>query len=353
MVAGLPRRCTAQTPPAEPCERSAIGPNNFPVFGRSHPLDRDRCALYKPTTMKRICWTTTLAISLLVLPACKGGASADAVKLIPDEAEFIVGLNPKAITGSEAYKSVSADLEADEDYKEMMTAFEGCGLKPTEFDAIVVGANQAEEFVAVIVGDGIGEDDNAVCIIKALQKANGDEEIAEVTKVDGKKVIEGTDARAYLVNKNMMAMATTAWQDKVGELIDGKGSSAIDNSKKDLYGKVDTKAAMWFLADVPPDLAGMAAMASPEAAEVKTAAGTIDLSKGAAVNFIAGFDSEDKAKSVATSLQGLFDGVKGEAPKELAGMVESVKIEASGSDVKISVSASVDDITAAKTVAPL
>jgi hypothetical protein len=302
--------------------------------------------------MKRI-WTTTLAVSLLVLPACKGGASADAVKLIPDEAEFIIGLSPKAITSSEAYKSISTELEAEEDYKEMISAFEGCGLKPTEFDAIVIGANQAEDFVAVIVGDGIGEDDNATCIIKALQKAAGDEEIAEVTKVDGKKVIEGTDARAYLVNKNMMAMATTAWQDKVGELIDGKGSPAIENSKKDLYGKVDTKAAMWFLADIPPELAGMAAMAAPEAAEVKTAAGTIDLSKGAAVNFIAGFDSEDKAKAVAAKLQELFDSVKGEAPKELAGVVESTKIEASGTDVKVSVSATTDEITAAKSVAPL
>lgn len=302
--------------------------------------------------MKRI-WTTTLAVSLLVLPACKGGASADAVKLIPDEAEFIIGLSPKAITSSEAYKSVSAEIEAEEDYKEMITAFEGCGLKPTEFDAIVIGANQAEEFVAVVVGDGIGEDDNAVCVIKALQKLGGDAEAAEVTKVDGKKVIEGTDARAYLVNKNMMAMASTGWQDKVGELIDGKGSAAIDNSKKDLYGKVDTKAAMWFLAAVPPDLASMAAMAAPEAADVKTAAGTVDLSKGAAINLLAGFDSEDKAKAVAEKLQGLFDGVKGEAPKELAGMVESVKIEASGSDVKISVSATTEELTAAKAVAPI
>lgn len=302
--------------------------------------------------MKRI-WTTTLAVSLLVLPACKGGASADAVKLIPDEAEFIIGLNPKAITGSEAYKSIQAELEAEEDYKEMIASAEECGLKPTEFDALVIGANQAEDFVAVIVGDGIGEDDNATCIIKKIQKASGEEEVAEVTKEDGKKVIQFTDGRAYLVNNNMMAMATTAWQDKVGELIDGKGSAAIDNSKKDLYGKVDTKAAMWFVADIPAELAGMAAMAAPEAAEVKTAAGTIDLSKGAAINFIAGFDSEDKAKAVADKLQGLFDSVKGDVPKELAGVVESMKIEASGSDVKLSVSATTEEITAAKAVAPM
>lgn len=302
--------------------------------------------------MKRIV-TTSLAVSLLLLPACKGGANADAVKLIPDEAEFIVGLNPKAITASEAYKQFATEIEKEADYKDAMKAFEDCGLKPTEFDAVVVGANQAEEFVAVIVGDGIGEDDNASCVIKNIQKASGEEEAADVTKEDGKKVIQFTDGRAYLVNNNMLALATTGWETKVGELIDGKGTPAVDNSKKDLYGKVDTKAAVWFMAAIPAELAGMAAMAAPEAAEVKTAAGSIDLSTGAAVTFLAGFETEDKAKTVAEKIQGMFDGVKGQAPKELTTVVESVKIEVSGTDVKFSVSATIDDINAAKAMAPL
>lgn len=302
--------------------------------------------------MKRI-WTTSLAVSLLVLPACKGGANADAVKLIPDEAEFIIGLNPKTITSSEVYKQFATELEGEDDFKEAMSAFKDCGLEPTEFDALVVGANQAEEFVAVIVGEGIGEDDNASCVIKNIQKMSGEEEVAEVTKEDGKKVIQFTDGRAYLVNKNMLALATTAWEDKVGELIDGKGTPSIENSKKDLYAKVDSKAAVWFIAEVPAEMAGMAAMAAPEASEVKTVAGSVDLSKGAAIDFVAGFDSDDKATAVATKIQEMFDAVKGEAPKEIAGVVESVKIEASGSDVKFAVSASMEDIIAAKEMAPL
>ncbi|PRP90758.1 hypothetical protein ENSA5_61920 [Enhygromyxa salina] len=302
--------------------------------------------------MKRI-WTTSLAVSLLVLPACKGGASADAVKLVPDEAEFVVGLNPKSITESEAYKKFATDLEKEDDFKEAMSAFEECDLKPTEFDAIVIGANQAEEFVAVIVGEGIGEDDNASCVIKKIQKMSGEEEAAEVTKEDGKKVIQFTDGRAYLVNKNMLALSTTAWEDKVGELIDGKGTPAVENSKKDLFGKVDSKAAVWFIAEVPAELAGMAAMAAPEATEVKTVAGSVDLSKGAAVNFVAGFGAEDKAKATADKVQEMFDGIKGEVPEQFAAVVESVKIEASGSDVKFAVSASMDDLTAAKDMADM
>jgi hypothetical protein len=302
--------------------------------------------------MKRI-WTTTLAVSLLVLPACKGGAGADAVKLVPDEAEFIIGLSPKTITGSEAYKSVADKIEGEEDYKEVMATFEGCGLKPTEFDAVVMGANQSEQFVAVIVGDGVGDEENAVCIVNAMQKENGKEENAAVTKVDGKSVIEIETVSAYLVNKNTMAVASSGWKDKVGELIDGKGSPAIEGSKKDLYGKVDTKAAVWFLAEIPSSVASYAAFAAPEAAEVKTAVGTIDLSKGAAISLIAGFADEDKAKAAATALQTLLDGAKGDAPKELSGVTESVKIEADGSDVKLSISATSEEITAGIAVAPI
>ena len=303
--------------------------------------------------MKRICSTSLFAVCLLALPACKGGASADAVKLVPDEAEFIVGLNPSAITGSEVYKEFSGDLEKEADYKEFMSAFEDCGLEPNKFDAVVVGATQSEDFVLVVVGSGIGEDDNASCVIKNIQKLGGDEEGAEVTKEDGKKVIQFTDGRAYLVNKNMLAVATTSWEDKVGELIDGKGTAAIDGKKKDLYGKVDSKAAVWFIAEVPAELAGMAAMAAPEATEVKTAAGSIDLSKGVAVTLLAGFEDDDKASATATKLQELFDGVKGDAPSEMSSVIESVKIEASGPDVKLGVSATLDDIKAAKDQIPM
>ncbi|MFO7563815.1 MAG: hypothetical protein R6X02_14310 [Enhygromyxa sp.] len=302
--------------------------------------------------MKRIL-TTTLAVSVLVLPACKGGASADAVKLVPNEAEFIIGMSPKAIGESELYKSFSSEFEKEDDFKQMVAIFEDCGLKPFEFDAVVVGANQGGEFVAVVAGSGVGKKDEASCVIKNIQKQAGDEEIADVVKEDGKSVINFTDGRAYLVNDNMLALATTDWQSAVGELIDGKGSPAIENSKKDLMGKVDTKKAVWFVAQVPAEVAGMAALAGPELTEVKSVAGSLDFSKGVAVEFVAGFDADDKAKGAADKVQSLFDQGKGQAPEDLKGMTESVKIEASGSDVKLSASASMDDINALKSQIPL
>ncbi len=298
--------------------------------------------------MKRIV-TSSLAVSLLVLPACKGGASADAVKLIPDEAEMVIGMSPKAITSSEVYKQFGEEIEKEQDFKDAMKAFEDCGVNPKEFDALVIGVKaSSEDFVAVFVGAGVGKDDNASCAIKQIQKMNGDEEAADVTKDGGKKIIQFTDGRAYLVNDDMLAMATTAWQDKVGELIDGKGTPAIEGSKKDLYGKVDTKAAVWFFADVPAEMAGMAAMAAPEASKVKTVAGSVDLSKGVALDMVAGFGSEDDAKAVAEMAQKTLTDFKPMIPAGMSGMVESIKIEAAGTDVKMAASATMDDINAAK-----
>lgn len=296
--------------------------------------------------MKRICWTTSLAVSLLVLPACKGGSDVEAVKLVPDEAEFIVGINPKALTSSEVYKIFKDELEGEADFKEAMDAFEDCGLKPMEFDAVIVGATASEDFVAVVVGEGIGKDKNAECVIKNIQKMGGEEQIAEVDKKDGKKIIQFEDGRAYLVNKNTLALTTTSWQDEIGELVDKKGKPAVDNSKKGLYGKVDNKAAVWFLAEVPPDVAAMGAMmGAPELADVKTAAGSVDLSKGVAVSFLAGFGDDGKANAVVEKVTGMLDEVKGsEEAKEFESIVNSFKIEASGGDVTMSVSASVDDI---------
>ena len=104
---------------------------------------------------------------------------------------------------------------------------------------------------------------------------------------------------------------------------------------------------MWFLADVPSEMAGGAAMLAPEATKVKTVIGSLDFSKGLAVDMVAGFGSAEDAKAVADAAQKQFDEVKGMAA--LIGMsaaAESVKIEAAGSDVKVAASASMEEITA-------
>ena len=278
------------------------------------------------------------------------GGFPSAISLIPEQAQLIVGLSPKGITGSPVYAMMAKELENDSEFQDALSAFKDCGLTPDNFESVVVGLNMDENFVAVITGEGIGEDKNASCLIKNIQKQAGDAQIADVVTQDGKKLIQFTDGRAYLVDARTLAITTTAWESAVDGLVGGKGSSAASGSKKDLFAKVDGNATIWGVADVPAELAPMAALlgAPAEFSSVKQVTGSIDLSNGAAVKLLAGFASEDTAKSVHEQLTALLAEAKKEAPAEVSAIVDSVKFEAKGTDLTVSMSATMDDITKAQ-----
>jgi hypothetical protein len=272
-------------------------------------------------------------------------------QLIPDAAEYVLGLKPKAIMSSKLYKEVLPDFERDLDYEGMMMALSGCSVDPGTLDSIVIGANQAEQFVAVISGEGMGaQHDGAVCLIKALQKGAETVQSTEVTRVDGQDIIQFDDGRAYLVDRNMMVLVSPGWQDAVGELLRGKGTAAISHSKKDLYAKAHPDAPMWFIAEIPAELAGMAAFTTPEAADVKTLVGHLRFDDGVSIHLAAGFPDEVSAARTADKLVGLFESVKDQTPTELRSVVDSVVIAHSGSDVTISASATVAEMNAARAV---
>jgi hypothetical protein len=277
------------------------------------------------------------------------GGFPSSVTLIPDQAEFILGISLGSIMSSPLYALAAAELSQDQDIQGVLNIFKNCNLDPAKLESVVVGASKDENFVAVMIGEGVGEDANASCVIKGVQKQAGDPEIADVITQDGKKMIQFTDGRAYLVDGRTLALATTAWEGALGELIDGKGTPAASNSKKDLLAKVNGGASIWGVAVVPPEMAAMGAMigAPAEFSSATTLAGSVDLSSGAAINMLAGFGSEDAAKAVATWMQTMLaEGTK-DAPPELAGVVKSVKIEAVGKDVSLSMTSTMDDISKA------
>jgi hypothetical protein len=277
------------------------------------------------------------------------GGFPSSVTLIPDQAEFILGISVGSIMSSPIYALASAELAQDPDIQGVINILKNCNVDAAKLESIVVGAAKDENFVAVMIGEGVGEDANASCIIKGVQKQAGDPEIADVVTQDGKKMIQFTDGRAYLVDGRTLALATTAWEGALGELIDGKGTPAVSNSKKDLFAKVNGAASIWGVAVVPPELASMGAMfgAPAEISTVQTVTGSVDLSSGAAINMLAGFASEDAAKSVATWMQTMLGEATKDAPAEVAGVVKSVKIEAAGKDVTVAMTATMDDINKA------
>lgn len=311
--------------------------------------------------MRSLGYSMLLAAALVVAPACtkksddaKTEASAlpagGPIALIPDAAEFVVGLSPKAISGSPIFGVLGPELEQQSEYRELLATFKDCNLDPLKFDSVIVGMSQSQDWAAVVVGDGVGDDNNASCIVKSMQKQAGDAQVADVVTKDGKKMIEFTDGRMYLLDGRTLAMASPGWQDVVGGLIDGKGTPANSGGKKDLFGKVDATASIWGMAAIPPEYASMAPAlgAPPEFASIRSVAGSIDLSSGAAITTLAVFDSADTAKSVADELQATIGDARDMVPAELSNVVNSVKIEASGTDLKLALSATMDDINKAK-----
>lgn len=294
--------------------------------------------------MKRTFTTTTFALALLGFAACKGGGG-DSVKLIPEAATVVGGVDVKGLVASKAYTDNKALLEQGEN-KEMLDAATACNLGTDKFKSITFGADPTKnQFAVVVSADGIGKDENLNCIAGKFKEKNGGKDPWKLEDKDGKKqlTMEGDDAGnvGYIVNENTLVVATKDWAAAVKELVDGKGKSAFDGALKDVIGRADTSKHVWAAGTIPADFTK-----DGPAAGAKDAAGDVDLSNGVAFKASVGFASADDAKKKAEELQKQFDGVKGAA----TGMgvpqaaVDSVKIEAKDTAVNLSASITGDDM---------
>lgn len=290
--------------------------------------------------MKRLFATTTLAIALLGVAACKGGG-AESAKLIPEAATVVGGVDVAALVKSTVYTE-NKELIEKGDGKEMLDAATACNLPLDKWKSITFGMDPTKQQVAVVVNaDGIGKEENLTCIHGKIKEKDGKEPWT-VEEKDGKKVLAMENGGVgYIVNEGTLVVATKDWAAPVKELIDGKGKSVFDGALKDVIGRADTGKTMWAAGSIPGEM-----LKGTPGEGAKDAAGSIDLSSGVALAASVGFGSADDATKKKDELQKQFDQFKGMAsgigvPQSV---VDSVKIEASGSAVTVSVTASEDDV---------
>lgn len=291
--------------------------------------------------MNRTFATTTLAVAVFSMTACKGGAG-DAVKLVPDSATLIAGVDIKGVMGSKLYADNKEKIEGSG--KAQIEAAKKCNLGPDTWKSVVIGADPSKgegAMVAVITADGIGKKENLECVHKEAKAANGDKEPFTIEE-DGKVLKMDDDGVGYVINDNTLAIAGKDWAASVKELRDGKGKNAMDGSLKDLVGRTDTGKHIWFAGKIPEDMAGMAKGAG---FTPKDASGWVDLSSGLALNAAIGADDAEK---VSGELQKQFDAMKGMATGQGVpqGVVDSVKIGNKDGALTFEMAASDDDITA-------
>jgi len=282
--------------------------------------------------MNRTFATTTLAVAVLSMTACKGGAG-DSVKLIPDSATAIGGVDVKGVMASKLYTDNKEMLEKGG--KEGMELAKKCKVGPDTWKTVVIGADPSKgegAVVAVITADGIGKKETVDC----LAKEAGDKATVEE---DGKVIKMDDDGVAYVINDNTVAIAGKDWAAAVKDLRDGKGKNAADGSLKDLIGRTDTGKHVWFAGKVPAEMAGQAA---PLGFTPKDVSGWLDLSSGLSVQVAVGADDAGK---VAGDLQKQFDAMKGMAAGMVPqGVVDSVKIGDSSGAVTVEASISEADL---------
>ena len=296
--------------------------------------------------MKRIVPSAlALTVALGMAGCSKGGAGAEAIKLIPDGAQMVGGANLKALMATKSWTDNKDEVMKDGDVKEAMEAAKECNLDPEKFDTMLIGANAENHFVAVISGPGVGKEENLKCIADKAKEKSGEEPFTIEDK-DGKKVlkIDGGDAYGYMVGDNMVAVADAAWSDKLAERVDGKGTAAVDGSLKDAFSHADTGKMVWFAGIVPEEMAkgmGPAAETPP-----KTVSGWMDMSSGLEINVTAEFADGDAAKKLADEGNTQFEQVKpmGAMFGVPAGITDSVKIEAKDAKIVVTAKASQEDL---------
>jgi hypothetical protein len=291
--------------------------------------------------MKRTFTTTTFAMALLGVAACKGGGG-DAVKLIPDAATMVGGVDVKGLVGSKAYTDNKALIEQGEG-KEMLDAATACNLGTDKWKSVTFGMDQAKnQFAVVVNADGIGKDENINCVAGKIKEKSG-KDPWKLEDKEGKKVLtmDGDEGTGYVVNENTIVVASKDWAAAVKDLVDGKGKSAFDGALKDIIGRADTSKHLWVAGTLPAEMTK-----DGPGAGAKDVAVDADLSNGIAVRASVAFASADDAKKKAEEFQKQFDGIKGAA----TGMgvpqaaVDSVKIEAKDTAVHASASISADDM---------
>lgn len=293
--------------------------------------------------MKRTFATTTFAIALLGIGACKGGGG-DAVKLVPDAATVIGGVDIAGLQKSPIWEDNKKFLEEGE-AKEGLDAAKECNIGLDKWKTVTFGMDPMKgdsAMVLVFNADGIGKKENLECIHGKIKEKDGNEPWTMEEK-DGKLVLTIDEGKAtgYVINDNTLAVAGKDWAGSVKELIDGKGKAAVDGSLKDVVGRADKGKTIWAAGNLPADL-----LKGSPAEGATDAAASVDLSAGFGLAASVAFGSAEDAKAKADELQKQFDQMKGMATTMGApqAAVDSVKIEAKDAAVQLSASITAEDL---------
>ena len=291
----------------------------------------------------------TALIGLVGLTACPGGGAAGGSKLVPEQATIMVGIDVAGLMKTKLYTDNKAEFEKQSEYKEMAEAAKGCNLDPEKaLSSVLIGTDGKANFVAVLKGEGLGDEKNLTCIAEKGKEKNGGKVPFTIADDAGKKSLkmEGDKGTGYIVDGSTLVIVSTPWAAAVKDLMDGKGKAAVDGPNKDLFARADQSKHIWGAGLVPAELAGGA---KSMGAEPKDVSGSLDLSDGLAMKMAVGLASADQAKELKKKADEAMPGAKiGAAMFGLAKAVETLKVDTKDNMITVEASITNDEIKAVK-----
>ncbi|MCH9685569.1 MAG: hypothetical protein K0V04_29330 [Deltaproteobacteria bacterium] len=295
--------------------------------------------------MRRTFATTTFAVALLGVAACKGGGGGAAAKFIPEAATVVGGMDLSALQGTQSWKDNKSMVESQG--KEVLDAMGACNLGLDKWKSVTFGVDPNGgdgKMVVAVVADGLGKKENLECAAGKIKEKAGEE---PWTAEEEGKVLKMKDggAVAYVVDDNTVVLAGKDWAEDVKKLTKGEGKSAFDGSLKDTIARTDTGKHIWFAGKLPDEAKGMAKMAG-DIGEPQDVAGWMDMSGGLELFVAVGLKSSDEAGKAKDAISTQFEAMKGMAGQfgVPQGVVDSVKFDTKDTAFTVSAKASAEDM---------
>lgn len=266
------------------------------------------------------------------------------MKLIPEGAVALAGVDLSALMATPMFKNNEQDLLGAPEVKTAMDAMKACKLDLTTGTKLLLGVADDQKVAFSLQSKGIGVEANVTCLAQKAKDSGAND--VEFKDTNGKKslVLGGGEGVCFLASADVLACASKDWVTDLTAILDGKGKSAVDGSLKTAAAAADQAKPIWFSAEMTGTLAE--GLTGSPLEKAKSMSGSLDLTNGLAVGLKAGMGSPEDATALATEVNAELGKVLPLAP--MVGVpkpvVDSVKVEAQGSDVTAAVAATTEEL---------
>ncbi len=266
-----------------------------------------------------------------------------AKKALPANLTMVGGISFDAIRSSQLFQTMWPMLLAQSggDAQAKLDAFKStCGFDPlTAFDSAALGMDDSQQGAIVVSLKGTDQKGIEACLTK-VAKADG--KTASISKAGALTKYSGLgDKDVYLkwLSSDTFAIAT-APDDKALLTKYTAGGIDKDKSLKGALASVKTDAALWGIGNKQQDLSDIGAKMLMGYGSADLKSGTI----GAEIHIVV--DSAKAATTAAAKANAQLAEAKksGGIPPALSGLVNSVQVKASGSEIVMSASMAEKDL---------